>query len=139
MTGTPLYILFGDFEAAVIDILSTSTEVSGFSVDKITTDMIGYDRTKSWVLVEMEGGSYKFKYVKRPRIDITVYAPTRSRAYDISAVIQAVMFAQQGVYGKNGVRICAVQLETDIFRSSEKDTDSIRYIQSLRLVCSYMP
>lgn len=138
MTGQP-YVLFGDFEAAIIDILSNASELDPYNIDHITSDLNQYESGMTYVTVEMQGGSYKFYVVKRPRIDITVYAAKRSLAYDISTTAQAVIFAKQGDYKGHGVNLCACQIETDIFKAYEKDTDQVRYIQSLRLICKPWP
>lgn len=138
MTGQP-FVLNGDYTAAVIDIISHDSRITSFGIDHITSDMKLYRAGMTYVCVTLLGGSYKFLYLKRPRIDIEVFAATRSRAYDISAMIQAVIFSKQNDYRANGVNLCAVQVETDIFLSDEKDTDQLRYIQSLRLVCKPWP
>jgi len=137
--GENPFVLFGDFEAAIIDILSQADQLVPFAIDKITTDMVGYTEGDLWVTVELEGGSYKFKALKRPRIDITVYGPSRSVAYDVSSMIQAVVFHKAGNYWGNGVNLISVQVETDIFRSTEKDTNQVRYVQALRLICKAWP
>jgi hypothetical protein len=139
MANSNPYVLFGDFEAAIIDILNTATELSSFGITKVTSDMVGYAAGDLWVTVELEGGSYKFKSVKRPRIDITVYGPDRSVAYDVSAIAQAVVFNRAGNYRNFGVNLISVQVETDIFRSTEKDTNQVRYVQALRLICKAWP
>lgn len=138
MTAQP-YIVFGDFTAAVIDMLDGDSHLSGFNIKTITSDLKDYERGDTYVLVEQLGGSYKFLYVKRPRIDIIVFSAKRSTAYDISAACQAIVFNRQNNYRANGVNLCAVEVETDIFLSEEKDTSQFRYIQSLRLICKPYP
>jgi hypothetical protein len=133
------FVLFGDIEAAVIDLLTTDSRLTPFGIKVITTDMKDYVSGDLYVVVELEGGSYKFKGVKRPRIDITVYGPNRGLAYDVSAMIQAVIINRSGNYRNHGVNIVSVQIETDIFRSQEKDTNNVRYIQALRLICMAYP
>lgn len=141
MTRPYAFILHGDAEAAVIDIIKNFTpELTSFSIDKVTTDMVGYEKGLIWVLVELEGGSYKFFHQKRSRVDITVYGPdgpnSRAVAYDISAIIQASLFGWQTGYVSIpfNVNFQSVQIETDIFRGNDKDEDPVRYIQSLRLL-----
>jgi hypothetical protein len=138
MTRQFPFVLFGDPEAAVIDILQNHTpELTPYGINRISTDLVGYSADQIWVLVEMEGGSYKYFHQKRCRIDITVYVPiqpdSRSTALAISNVIQASLFATQSSYIGHGINLQAVQVETDIFRGNDKDEDPVRYIQSLRL------
>lgn len=133
------YILHGDAEAAVVDIIKNYTpELNSYSGLTVSTDMRGYVRGHLWVEVALEGGSYKFLHQKRSRVDITVYGPIgteeRGTAYDISAIIQASLFAMQTGYKGHGVNYQTAQIETDIFRSNDKEEDPVRYIQSLRLL-----
>lgn len=139
------YIQHGDGEAAVVDILTNYTpELTAYcttnsvTLPVVATNLIGYQKGTLWVLVELEGGSYKFLHQKRSRIDITVYGPdgkdARGIAYDVSAIIQASLFAWQTGYKGHGVNYQTVQIETDIFRGNDKEDDPVRYIQSLRLL-----
>lgn len=133
---TPLneYHVFGDVEAMVVDILTNSGKLDTYNIDSITTDMRGFQAGMTWVEIALEGGSYKFHRTKRCRIDITVYAPLRKNAYLVAATAQAVMFSMQASYKGFGLNYQACQIETDIFKSDEKDTQQVRYIQSLRLL-----
>lgn len=140
MSGRNEFIVFGDPEAMTVAILTGDSHIAAFRtqadvpIDKITTDLVGFERGMTWVEVAMEGGSYKFHRTKRARIDVTVYSPLRRDAYALSALIQAVMFSMQASYTGFGLNYQACQIETDIFKSNEKDTAEIRYIQSLRLL-----
>lgn len=133
------YILHGDAEAAVVDIIKNNTpELAGYAPFTVSTDMVGYVKGALWIEVALNGGSYKFLRDKRSRIDITVYAPSgadgRGIAYDISAIIQASLFAWQNSYTGHGVFFQACQMETDLFRANDKEEDPVRYVQSLRLL-----
>lgn len=131
-------IIFGDAEAAVIEILSSATEVTAFT-PTITTDLKGYQRGARWIEVTRAGGSYRFPRYERPRIDIITFAELRSVAYDMIAACQAVMFREQGNYMGHGVNYLACQIESGIFESNEKDTDQVRYILALRLILKASP
>lgn len=133
------YIVFGDSEAATVDILQNASEVMAFSPVKITTDLVGYDRGMVWIEVTRQGGSYRFPRQDRPRIDIEVYAPKRSVAHDLIQVCQGVMFREQNNYTGKGVRYVACQVETGIFESTDKLTEEYRYILSLRLIVKPAP
>ena len=132
------YIKFGDPEALTIKILTDSTEMQAFSGVVISADMIGFNyRTSKWVEVTLQGGSYRYRMQYRPRIDIITYAPDRETAYDLAATAKAVMFKYQGSgYHAFGLKYSACQMETDIFRSVDKETGAVRYIQALRLILS---
>lgn len=134
MTEKEEYIIFGDVEAMVVDLLSNSPRLAGETIDRITTDMVGWEAGMTWIEIAMEGGSYKFLHTKRARIDITVYSVHRKDAYRISAICQAIMFANQRSYKGFGLNYQSCQVETDIFKGTEKDTSQVRYIQSLRLL-----
>jgi hypothetical protein len=130
------YIYFGDPEALTIQILKDSSEMQALQPTSIADNMIGYNfETDKWVEVGMQGGSYKYRQQKRPRIDITTYAPTREEAYDLGATAQAVMFKYQGSsYHAFGLIYIACQIETDLFKAYDKETSAIRYVQALRLI-----
>ena len=130
------YIYFGDPEALVIKILTDSSEMQALNPTKIADNMIDYEfETDKWVEVGMQGGSYRYRQQKRPRIDIITYAPDRETAYDLGATAQAVMMKYQGSgYHAFNLLYLACQIETDLFKSIDKETGAIRYIQALRLI-----
>lgn len=132
------YIIFGDAEAAVVDILKNAPEIIAFS-PTVTTDLKNYERGMRWIEVTRAGGSYRFIRYERPRIDIDCYAEKRSVCYDMIATCQAVMFREQANYVGHGVNYLACQVETGIFESNEKDTEGVRYILSLRLLLKAAP
>lgn len=133
--GHPLELIIqGDCEAAVIDILKNSTYVTAFSPTSITTGLYGYTAGMVWIEVTRQGGSYKWHSPSYPRVDINVYADTRSKAHDLAQVCLGVMFQQQNNYTGFGVRYIACEVETDLFEAQEKDTNKYKYIFSLRLV-----
>jgi hypothetical protein len=103
--------------------------------DAISANLIGFDyRVHKWVEISMQGGSYRFIRQKRPRIDIITYAPNREDAYDLGATAQAVMMKYQGAYTAFGLIYAGCQVETDMFRDYDKQTNAVRYIQALRII-----
>lgn len=133
------FIKHGDGEAAVRDLIANGTpELASYSGLTVTTDMVGYQKGSLWVLIELEGGSYRFLHQKRSRVDITVYGPDaldgRGTAYDIASTIQASLLSWQAGYVGHGVNFQAAQIETDIFKANDKPEDVVRYVQSLRLL-----
>lgn len=132
------YIIYGDAEAAVVDILKNAPEIQAFS-PIVTTSLNNYDAGNRYIEITRAGGSYRFPRYERPRIDIITYAERRSVAYDMIATAQAVMFREQGNYMGHGVNYLVCQVESGIFESNEKDTDQVRYILSLRLILKASP
>lgn len=128
------FILFGDVEAAVIDILSNASEITAFNPVNITTDQVGYVSGDRWIEIGLEGGSYRFARPARPRIDITTYAENRSVALDMIVTCQAVLFREQGNYRGHGINFIACQVETYIFKSNDRDSGTVKYILSLRFI-----
>jgi len=130
------YIYIGDSVAAVIDILSHASEVTALSPVRIASNLVGYERGQRWICVDQHGGSFRWPMPAHPRIDIECLAESRSVAYQMISTCIAVMFREQHNYtsATTGVRLCAVQIETSPFQSSEKDTDQVRYITALRLI-----
>lgn len=127
------YILFGDAEAAVVDILSHAPEIVALNPEGVSTSLIGYQRGDLWIEVTRQGGSYSFPLPESARIDIHAYGRLRSDALDLISICQAVMFREAGTYTGHGCSLVACQVETGIFESSDKDTDQINYALSLRL------
>lgn len=128
------FIIFGDAEAAVCDILRTAPEIIALNPVKVTTDLKNYQPGQRWIEVTRAGGSYRFIRFERPRIDIICFAERRSVCYNMISTCQAVMFREQANYVGHGINYLACQVESGIFESSEKDTDQVRYILSLRLI-----
>lgn len=128
-------IIHGDVEAAVVSLLSSDTLVTNLvPTTNISTSLVGYSAGAKWIEVSLEGGSYIFPKFYRPRIDIYVYASTRSQAIAICHAINAVLFKKMGdptVY--NGVRIANVKSELMPTRVPDKQTESPRYVMSYRL------
>jgi hypothetical protein len=138
MSNQQEYIKQGDSVAAIIDILSNATEVQAFNCKKISANLVGYDGHSGdrWIVVDQHGGTFRFPFPAHPRIDIECYAEKRSVAMDMINTCIAVVHREQSNYNSatTGVRLCAAQIETAPFGSSDKDTDQIRYITALRLI-----
>lgn len=129
-------IIHGDPEAAVVDVLRTSTEVQAFiDTDNISTSLEGYntsDSTQKWVMVSTEGGWQDKVAAYKPRIDIECFAGTRSAAYDLAKTCFAVVIASFGYRG-NGLFICDVRSEMGPTRIPDRPTENFRYVSSVRL------
>lgn len=128
-------VIQGDVEAALIEIIRNATEVSGFpgGAPNVSTTLDGFDKGLRWVVVSSEGGSFKFPVIMRTRIDINVFAETRTVAHDLAQIIFAVLFREQGQPSPNhGLRIHKHRVETGLVRADDKLNDAPRYLFSLR-------
>jgi hypothetical protein len=125
----------GDAEAAVVDILTNYTpELSGLDIT-FSTSMVGYTAGDRWVVVSQEGGSAEWPKIDRPRIDLQIFANSRTDARDIAAMCQASLIRSMGNYSGNGVTITDVRLELGLTRVPDKLEEVARYILALRLTC----
>ena len=131
----------GDPTSAVIDILSSAPQIQAFNCNGISSNMVGFQRGMRWIIVDIHGGSWKWPAPPHPRVDIECIAEKRTTAYQIMATCLAVMFAAQNNYRsiENNINLVCTQIETFPFESSEKDTDQVRYITSLRLIVRPYP
>jgi hypothetical protein len=129
------YVIQGDVEAALIEIIRTAPEISGFpgGAPNVSTTLDGFNEGMRWITVSAEGGSFKFPILIRARIDINVFAETRTIAHDIAQIAFAVLFREQGQPSPNhGLRIHRHRVETGLVRADDKINDTPRYLFSLR-------
>ncbi len=135
--GQPEFILHGDAEAAVVDILKNSTpELPHFPPHPtlhITTNLINYDPQERWIVVTQEGSMEKWPKIDRPRIDVEVFAERRSVAKDIASISLASLKEHMGAYTGFGLTITDVALEQGITRIPDKFQEASRYLFSVRL------
>jgi hypothetical protein len=125
----------GDAEAACIDILKNHTpELAGLDIT-FSTSLNGYQAGMRWVVVSQEGSAADWPKIDRPRIDIHVFAGSRTDARDIAAMVQASLIRAMGNYSGNGLTICDVRLELGLTRVPDKLEEVARYILALRLTC----
>ena len=131
------YIVHGDAEAAVVDILLNDTpELPHFPPNPplhITTNMISYDPLERWIVVTQEGSLRTWPKIDRPRIDVEVLAERRSVTHDIASIALASIERAMGAYQGFGLTITDVKLEQGITRVPDKLQETSRYIFSVRL------
>lgn len=126
--------VMGSITDAVIDILKTDTNIQALAPDNIGRDMIGYDRSKKWIVVARQGGTYAWPKHAHPRVDVNCYAPYGGDAEDMIEMCVAVMLRKQPAsYRGHGIILCAAKIETSPFESSDKLTGSCRYVVAFRL------
>lgn len=129
------WVLQGDIEAALIEILLDAPEISGFpgGAPNVSTTLDGFDSGMRWIVVSSEGGSHKFPKIMRARMDFNVFGETRAVAYDIAQICLAVLFREMGQPSPNhGLRIHRHRVETGLVRADDKLNDAPRYLFSLR-------
>lgn len=110
-------------------------EISDFSggAPTVTTTLDEFVEGSRWIIVSAEGGSFQSPVIRRSRIDIQVFAETRSVAIDLIEVVLAVLFREQGQPSPNhGLRIHKHRVETGPVRADDKLNDTPRYVVSLR-------
>jgi hypothetical protein len=130
------YVVQGDVEAAVVDLLKGASEVTALCASSnISTDLKGYVAGAPWVLVERAGGARRYPFVvDRPRIDITVRSgDRRSVVQALAQTVQAVLFREAARYSGHGVIITGAKEETGLFRANDKLNDYPTYYFSVRL------
>jgi hypothetical protein len=135
MTGPMEFIVGGDAEAAVVDILKNLTPELSYINPTVSTNLVGYTVGARWIEVTQEGSLEKLLHIDSPRIDVGVYAERRSVSHDMAKISLASIKYQAGRYRANGLFISSCTLEQGLTRVSDKLQESSRYIFSVRLVC----
>lgn len=135
--GQPEYILHGDAEAAVIDILKNDTpQLPHFPPNPplhIKANLVGYALGERWIVVTQEGALEVWPKIQRPRVDVEVYAERRTVAKNIAEVCLASLKYHMGDYTGFGLTLTDVKLEQGVTRIPDKLGESSRYIFSVRL------
>lgn len=133
------YIIHGDAEAAVIDLLKNdSPELPHLPPHPpltISGSMNGFDTGKRWIFVTQEGSFRRLPKIDRPRIDVQVYAERNSIAKNIADRALASILRARGHYKGFGLRIVDVRLEQGLTEVPDKfqETEISRYIFAVRL------
>ena len=127
--------LHGDTEAAVVDILLTDPDFqAAFPNCQVSTDLVGYQAGDQWIEVARKGGNLTpWQKIDKPRIDFYIFGANRADALDIGQMCMRTIFAAMGNYVGKGIRLVSGVVETGLTRTPDKQTDSARYVLSLRL------
>lgn len=135
--GQPEFILHGDAEAAVVDILKNDTpELPHFPPNPplfITTTLVGYDSGQRRIVVTQEGAMEIWPKISKPRIDVEVFAERRSITKDIAEICLASLKRSMGDYRGFGLFLSDVNVEQGITRIPDKLQEESRYLFSVRL------
>lgn len=124
--------IFGDAEAAVVDILAAADDLAGVNV---ATDLIGYSSGK-WLRVIRTGGvPTMWMRLDNPVIEIGAYASDKSAALDLAGIARAAIHAARGQYSGNGLALYDV-VDSDglTWSPDERNPALARYVFSLTLV-----
>jgi hypothetical protein len=135
MTGPLEFVMGGDTEAAVVDILLNLTPELAYANATISTNLLDYMVGDRWVFVTQEGSFESFQHLDHPRIDFEVYAERRSVAFDMAKICLASVKYQAGRYRGNGIFISDCKVEQGLTRVPDKLQEAPRYIFSVRLTC----
>lgn len=137
MTTPWEYVEQGDCEAALVDELMDAPEIINFSggAPRISTDLVGFQKGLRWIKVSREGGSKAWPNIDKPRIDINVFAETRTVAHHLAQVAEAVLFRAMGqAFPDHNLFLSDVAEETGPVRVDDPKTGTPRYVFALRLV-----
>lgn len=122
-------VVFGDAEAAVVDMLRVG--IPGVAV---ATDLIGYQRGASWVRVTRTGGlPILWMQLDNPIIALDVYGPDKGAAHDTATAARAAVFAQRGQYAGRGLRLVDVGDAEGLTWAADEPA-SAHYTLSLSLI-----
>lgn len=125
--------VFGDIEAACIDILMNDPYVQSFPIDKIASDLTDYTSGKTWVYCRRQGGNVKSFVIDKPRVDFDIYGVLRSATHDLAQAVQAaILNSGRGNYHGHGVLVSDARVETGIVRGDDNLNDAPRYILAIR-------
>lgn len=95
------FIVFGDAEAAVAEILRTA--MTGVTV---STDLAGYNAGDPWIRVARTGGvPTLWMRLDNPVVSLAVYAADKPTAHDMAMSARASVFAQSGIYTGHGLAL----------------------------------
>ncbi len=87
-------MVFGDAEAAVIDILNTA------SVATAKADLVGFQAGARLIRVQRSGGlPTPWRGMDNPQVTLDVYAEDKAHAHDIATQARAAIFAARGYVG----------------------------------------
>lgn len=127
------YVVFGDAEAAVVDILRAATQVAAFTGVAVATDLVGYAQGARWVRASRVGGSpLMWTLTDNPTVEVEAYAEDKATAYDLAQAARAALFAAQGYVG-HGLRLYDVADDNAGLRWAPEEQRP-RYVFTVSLV-----
>lgn len=129
------FIAFGDAEAAAVEILRASPDVTAYAPG-ISTDLIGWRAPQRWVRVVRSGGNpLNWLALDGPRLTFDVFAEDKAVAHDMAQAARAAMFARIGNYTGNRLRLANVTDAAGLAWLHDPDEPLVaRYVFALNLV-----
>lgn len=130
----------GDLEGALIKILTDAPEISGFAggAPNVSSTLRDYVPGDRWITISHEGGTSDWPKIANARIDVNVFANTRTDALRIAQKALGVLIRETGQPSPaHGVRTLKLAVETGLIRADDKFNDKPRYLFSLRI--AYVP
>lgn len=130
------FIVFGDAEAAVCDILRASNQITTFTGVTVATDLVGYAYPARRLRVTRTGGvPTLWMQMDNPLIDIESSAESKAVAFDMAAAARAVVFAARSSFIGQGLTLFDVADVAGLTWSPDPaDPDVARYTVKLSLV-----
>lgn len=130
------YIAFGDAEAAVCDILRTSSHIAAFAPVTVATDLVGYAYPARRLRVTRTGGvPTLWMQLDNATIDIDSYTEGKAVAFDLAAAARAAVFAARGTYVGQGLQLFDVADAAGLtWTPDTAEPDVSRYVVRLSLV-----
>lgn len=131
-----MVVVFGDAEAAVVDILSGDAGLAAFANVTVSTDLVGYSAGLSWVKVSRTGGiPTLWMRLDNALIAFDVRAANKGLAFDIAETARAAVFEARGIYVGRGMDLYdAVDTTGLTWSPDERQPEIPRYEFTLSLV-----
>ena len=130
------FVVFGDAEAAVCDILRDSSQVAAFTGVTVATDLVGYAYPARRLRVARTGGiPTLWMQLDNPAIEIEASAENKAVACDMASAARAAVFAARGAFVGQGLSLFDVADVSGLTWSPDAaDPDVSRYVVKLSLV-----
>lgn len=129
-----MVVVFGDAEAAVVDILYADAGVSAFAGVVVSTDLIGYT-AGTWIKVSRTGGiPTLWMRLDNALITFDVRADDKGTAFDVAEAARAAVFAGRGYTGRGLELYDVVDSDGLTWNPDDNQPDVPRYEFTLSLV-----
>lgn len=131
------YVVFGDAEAAVCDILRASPHITAFAPVTVATDLVDYAYPARRLRVTRTGGvPTLWMQVDNATIDIESSAESKSVAFDLAVAARAAVFAARSqTFIGHGVELFDVADAAGLaWTPDAADSNVARYVVRLSLV-----
>lgn len=130
-----MVVVFGDAEAAVVDILYADAGVSAFAGVVVSTDLIGYAPGAAWVTVSRTGGvPTLWMRLDNALITFDVRANDKGAAFDLAEAARVAVFAGRGYTGRGLELYDVVDSAGLAWSPDDKQPEVPRYEFTLSLV-----